>query len=59
MDYGDRALENAFVTFQWRSSLKNGKSIEPEVVVVEFSEAKTRENLAVVGLYKALGGGWH
>ena len=26
---------------------------------IEFSEAKTRENLAVVGLYKALGGGWH
>lgn len=25
---------------------------------IEFSEAKTRENLAIVDLYKALGGGW-
>lgn len=25
---------------------------------LEFSEAITRENLAIVGLYKALGGGW-
>lgn len=26
---------------------------------IEFNEAKTRENLALVGLYKALGGGWN
>ena len=25
---------------------------------IEFSEARTRENLAIVGLYKSLGGGW-
>lgn len=26
---------------------------------IEFNEAKTRENLALVGLYKSLGGGWN
>ena len=26
---------------------------------IEFNEAKTRENLALVGLYKVLGGGWN
>ena len=26
---------------------------------IELNEAKTRENLALVGLYKALGGGWN
>lgn len=26
---------------------------------IEFNEAKTRENLALVSLYKALGGGWN
>lgn len=26
---------------------------------IEFNEAKTRENLALVDLYKALGGGWN
>lgn len=42
--------------------------VKSDTVLVEFkmtdldyqkSKAKTRENLALVGLYKALGGGWN
>ena len=33
--------------------------VKSDTVLVEFNEAKTRENLALVGLYKALGGGWN
>ena len=33
--------------------------VKSDTVLVEFNEAKTRENLALVGLYKVIGGGWN
>lgn len=59
-----------FLSYAWILSAQSllANVVKSDTVLVEFkmtdldyqkSKARTRENLALVGLYKALGGGWN